>query len=513
MFCATVTSTIALGDVAFRETDGMVGITEYLMLQGVAGLFHSIFSACPLAILRPTGPITAFMIDLYNLSGWLEVEYYALLSWVGFWVGSLLILIAAFDLSRFIVLCTRFLHDIYAVFVCTIYITDGIMGVVERFQKVEWAEAFFAFYLALFCILFSLGFYYTDRSTIFTQRIRHTISDYAVPLGVLLCIWISYAVTDHVQVERISMPRNFEPTYPFSDYEQEGGGGQGDEEKRDWFQGPQGGGMLVVYVSAIAAIPIVALFYIDHLFSCILGQKPELGLAKGEYYHSSMFITGICNLILPMFGLPFVTASLPHSPQFTKALTDYDKTTTPWKVLYVHESRIAPMVVYALCFLGLVVPAVLERWPVGVVNGILTFVGLQGILPGTGNQLIDRCVLLITAPSEFATLLSDPNDNNNHHRITAPYLHLPWYRIHMYTFVQLACLAACWGMRFTGPFSLAFPLVIVGFVPLRLYLLPKFFTKEELECLDSEGVEQQDYPQQDLHDTRTGTKHQEVELS
>eukprot|EP00555_Chaetoceros_dichaeta_P011520 CAMPEP_0198264702 /NCGR_PEP_ID=MMETSP1447-20131203/16774_1 /TAXON_ID=420782 /ORGANISM="Chaetoceros dichaeta, Strain CCMP1751" /LENGTH=81 /DNA_ID=CAMNT_0043953741 /DNA_START=22 /DNA_END=267 /DNA_ORIENTATION=- len=54
--------------------------------------------------------------------------------------------------------------------------------------------------------------------------------------------------------------------------------------------------------------------------------------------------------------------------------------------------------------------------------------------------------------------------------------------------VQLVCLAACWGMRFTGPFSLAFPLVVVGFIPLRLYVLPKLFTKEELDALDSEDA-------------------------
>ena len=42
-------------------------------------------------------------------------------------------------------------------------------------------------------------------------------------------------------------------------------------------------------------------------------------------------------------------------------------------------------------------------------------------------------------------------------------------------------------MRFTGPFALAFPLVVVGFIPIRLYLLPELFTPEELELLDSEG--------------------------
>ena len=174
--------------------------------------------------------------------------------------------------------------------------------------------------------------------------------------------------------------------------------------------------------------------------------------------------------------------------------------------------------VYVLCFCGLVVPSVLELCPEGVVNGILTFVGLQGILPGTGNQMIDRCVLLLTAPSEFHLLPS-----------TAPYMKLRWYRIHLFTAIQvrtskiqigsqksflwdvlvafqhltllvfpqswfcrfygyqLTCLAACWGMRFTGPFSLTFPLVVVGFVPFRLYVLPKVFSEDELSALDAEG--------------------------
>lgn len=139
MFCATVTSTVALGDVAARETDGRVGITEYLMLQGVAGTVHALFSATPLAILRPTGPITAFMTDLYALAERTNLDYYALLSWVGIWVGLYLMGIAAMGYSKYIVLCTRFLHDIYAVFVCTIYISDGIIGVVERFAKVSWS--------------------------------------------------------------------------------------------------------------------------------------------------------------------------------------------------------------------------------------------------------------------------------------------------------------------------------------------------------------------------------------
>ena len=137
MFCAVFTSTVALGDVAARETGGQVGISEYLMLQTVAGSLHALLSACPLVILRPTGPITAFLADLYQMAETNEMDYYALLSWVGMWVGLYMMGIAAMGYSKYIVLCTRFMHDIYAVFVSTIYIAGGITGILKRFEEVS----------------------------------------------------------------------------------------------------------------------------------------------------------------------------------------------------------------------------------------------------------------------------------------------------------------------------------------------------------------------------------------
>jgi len=58
----------------FFSSIGTCAQTEYLILQGVSGVFHTLFAACPMPILRPTGPITAFMVDLYNLSSEFGVE-------------------------------------------------------------------------------------------------------------------------------------------------------------------------------------------------------------------------------------------------------------------------------------------------------------------------------------------------------------------------------------------------------------------------------------------------------
>lgn len=68
MFFATFSSTVALGELARRQTNGHIGVTEYLLLQSGAGLLHALFSSQPLLILRPTGPITVFVVELYTLS-------------------------------------------------------------------------------------------------------------------------------------------------------------------------------------------------------------------------------------------------------------------------------------------------------------------------------------------------------------------------------------------------------------------------------------------------------------
>jgi len=56
------------------------------------------------------------------------------------------------------------LHDIYGVFVCTIYIHDGLSGIHERFEKAEWASAQYALTLGLLVIAIAtvLTYFRTD---------------------------------------------------------------------------------------------------------------------------------------------------------------------------------------------------------------------------------------------------------------------------------------------------------------------------------------------------------------
>ena len=88
-------------------------------------------------------------------------------------------------------------------------------------------------------------------------------------------------------------------------------------------------------------------------------------LRKGAYYHSSMLMMGLFCMIGPLFGLPFVTGSLPHSPQFVRAMARLDD---GGRVLAVNESRIAPLLCYALIGATLFAPAVINAIPAAAVQ-------------------------------------------------------------------------------------------------------------------------------------------------
>merc|ERR1712179_701971 len=106
--------------------------------------------------------------------------------------------------------------------------------------------------------------------------------------------------------------------------------------------------------------------------------KPSMMLAKGAYYHSTMGCMAVFNVLGPCFGLPFVTGSLPHSPQFVQSLTERNREGQPLKVM---ENRVAPLLMYGLMLLPCCVPpTVFSCIPRAAVSGTLLFVGFEGIL-------------------------------------------------------------------------------------------------------------------------------------
>lgn len=464
MLFATLFSTVALGALVEHETDSRIGLSEYLLMNCVAGVAHSLLGCQPLLVLRPTGPITAITIKLSKLADEFKLDFNQYLAATGVWIGVLMVLCAALELSRHIRRITPFTHDIFACFVCSIYVVDGVRDVLGRFdgRPAHFGEALFAANLSLLTFGASMWLSGARRWRLLSAGARGMIADYAVTIAVVLTTLVSFGPRT-VEVERISLPSDFSPTCftvaPGAECapEEEAGARQ---HARPWQISYDGTSPKLWLLAFVSAVPITFFFYMDQNISSLLCQLPKYNLTRGNYYHSSFLAMGVFNAVGPAFGLPFVTGSLPHSPQFVRALTH----TTPRGQPSVAEGRVAPLLMYLGIGVPLLLPGLVRLMPQAAIDGVLAYVGVEGILE---TQLFQRLLLVATPHSQHPPA---------HQRLRVA-------SVHLFSAMQLTLLGLCWAINLS-PFGLFVSFLIVALVPAREHVLPSLFSAAELAVLD-----------------------------
>lgn len=58
--------------------------------------------------------------------------------------------------------------------------------------------------------------------------------------------------------------------------------------------------------------------------------------------------------------------------------------------------------------------------------------------------------------------------------------------MHMFTGIQIVCLAVLWAVKSQPDISLALPFILILTVPLRRFLLPLIFRNLELQCVSGD---------------------------
>lgn len=101
-----------------------------------------------------------------------------------------------------------------------------------------------------------------------------------------------------------------------------------------------------------------------------------------------------------------------------------------------------------------------------VLFGVFLYMGTASL---NGLQLVDR-ISLFFMPKKFQPDL--------------PYLRrVPLKRVHLFTLIQILCLAALWVIKDISQTSILFPIMLVVMVGVRKSL-EKLFHEEELRILD-----------------------------
>ncbi|XP_075655553.1 putative boron transporter 2 isoform X1 [Castanea sativa] len=121
----------------------------------------------------------------------------------------------------------------------------------------------------------------------------------------------------------------------------------------------------------------------------------------------------------------------------------------------------------------------LKKIPTSVLWGYFAFMAIESL---PGNQFWERILLLFTAPSRRYKVLEEYH---------ATFVEtVPFKTIAIFTIFQTAYLLVCFGITWVPIAGVLFPLMIMLLVPVRQYILPKFFKAAHLQDLDAAEYEE-----------------------
>ncbi|KAL7151013.1 hypothetical protein ABFS83_04G003300 [Erythranthe nasuta] len=158
---------------------------------------------------------------------------------------------------------------------------------------------------------------------------------------------------------------------------------------------------------------------------------------------------------------------------------DVDKEIDDLLPVEVKEQRVSNLLQAVMVGGCVAAMPALRMIPTSVLWGYFAFMAIESL---PGNQFWERILLLFTAPSRRYKVLEDYH---------ATFVEtVPFKTIAMFTVFQTTYLLLCFGITWVPIAGLLFPLLIMLLVPVRQYVLPKFFKGVHLQDLDAADYEE-----------------------
>lgn len=215
------------------------------------------------------------------------------------------------------------------------------------------------------------------------------------------------------------------------------------------------------------------------IVSSLIAQGTEFPLRKPAGFHWDMFLLGATTFVAGLLGLPFPNGLIPQAPFHTAALCvtrnvmdedEANKGKATRITDHVVEQRVSNLAQGLLTLGTMTGPLliVLHLIPQGVLAGLFFVMGVQAL---EGNGITQK--LLFLAREKQFTLASNPLTELKR-------------RSAIWAFVILELLG--FGATFAITQTIAaigFPIIILILIPIRAFLLPRWFTHDELGALDA----------------------------
>ncbi|KPM02283.1 Na+-driven anion exchanger 1-like protein [Sarcoptes scabiei] len=505
LYFACLTPIITFGGLLGDATGNNIATMESLICGCLCGIIYGLFSGQPLTILGSTGPVLVFETIVYDFCRSYDYNYLSFRFWIGMWTAIILMTFVAFDLSYFVCYITRFTEENFASLISVIFIYKAIEKMLQintnhrlhlnpktipecvcmlnetnlllkntlpHDARVECLQLggtlfgtgcdpinyvpdvfLFSFILFIFTYIISVKLKSFIETRYFTSMIRQTVSDFAVPIAIVLMTSLDYYCG--LSTPKLQVPNDFKPTSP----------------TRTWLVSP-----FVkenpIWFSLVAFIPATLatiLIFMDQQITAVIINRKENKLKKGCGYHLDLFILSILIAICSIFGLPWFVAATVLSITHVNSLKMLSQTAAPGdrpEFLGVREQRITQIGIFSLCGLSICFTPILQQIPMAVLYGVFLYMGISSL---QGSQFMERLAII------FMPQKSQPD-----------YMFLrrvKMYRVHFFTLIQVICFIFLWVVKSSKPISIAFPLMLLVILGVRK-LLDFVFTRDELKILD-----------------------------
>uniref|UniRef100_A0A674A8I5 Anion exchange protein n=1 Tax=Salmo trutta TaxID=8032 RepID=A0A674A8I5_SALTR len=501
IYLGTVTNAITFGGLLGDATDNMQGVLESFLGTAVSGGIFCLLAGQPLTILSSTGPVLVFERLLFNFSKDNDFDYLEFRLWIGLWSAFFCLLLVATDASYMVQYFTRFTEEGFSCLISFIFIYDAFKKMLkladyypinsdfqidyvtqydcmcmaptildiptnlsfhgwDRLQKRELVGKACKYVpdITLISFILFLGTYTTSMmlkkfktSPFFPTWVRKLISDFAIILAILIFCGVDMLVG--VDTPKLIVPTEFKPTSP----------------NRGWFVPPFGGNPWWVYVvSALPALLVTILLFMDQQITAVIVNRKEHMLKKGAGYHLDLFWVAVLMIVCSFMGLPWYVAATVISIAHIDSLKMETETSAPGempKFLGVREQRVTGVCVFILTGLSVFMSPILKFIPMPVLYGVFLYMGVASL---NGVQFMDRLQLLLMPAKHQPDLV---------------YLrHVPLRKVHLFTFIQILCLALLWVLKSTVA-AIIFPVMILALVAVRK-TMDYMFSQHELSFLD-----------------------------
>ncbi|XP_064509800.1 electrogenic sodium bicarbonate cotransporter 1 isoform X7 [Pseudopipra pipra] len=527
IYLATVTNAITFGGLLGDATENMQGVLESFLGTAVTGAIFCLLAGQPLTILSSTGPVLVFERLLFNFSKDNDFDYLEFRLWIGLWSAFQCLVLVATDASFLVKYFTRFTEEGFSSLISFIFIYDAFKKMIKLadhypinsefkvdyithyscackpvdpvnssfFNRtavlsddelvysssemdnttIDWAAltakeclkyggklegnscdyvpditlmSFILFFGTYTC---SMALKKFKTSRYFPTTARKLISDFAIILSILIFCGIDALVG--VDTPKLIVPSEFKPTSP----------------ERGWFIPPFGGNPWWVYLAAaIPALLVTILIFMDQQITAVIVNRKEHKLKKGAGYHLDLFWVAILMIVCSFMGLPWYVAATVISIAHIDSLKMETETSAPGeqpKFLGVREQRVTGVIVFILTGVSVFMAPILKFIPMPVLYGVFLYMGVASL---NGVQFMDRLKLLLMPLK---------------HQPDFIYLrHVPLRRVHLFTFLQVVCLALLWILKSTVA-AIIFPVMILALVAVRK-AMDYLFSQHDLSFLD-----------------------------